>query len=130
VVNPLRIECLQVLFAMSPHFHLLQHHLPFVAEALKKSFNDPSFDIKLYAGRVLDVLGHTMSNYLLDHKTDRKPDDVNVCLKFWLDLFPVVTQVIQNDGNSAALRTICCDALGNIGVEVFERLPVSTFIWK
>jgi HEAT repeat-containing protein 6 len=132
VVTPLRIECLQVLFAMSSHFHLLQGHLAHVAEALKNSFADPSFDVKLYAGRVLDTLGHTMATYLLEHKGDNKTGNdsdilLNSCLKFWLDLIPDVTQAIQNDANSATLRTVCCDALANIGPEVFERLPVRNY---
>jgi hypothetical protein len=101
---------------------------------LKNSFADPSFDVKLYAGRVLDALGHTMANHLLEHKSENKAGnegDVlpNVCLKFWLDLIPDVTQAIQNDTNSATLRTVCCDALANIGAEVFERFPVSS-LWK
>lgn len=65
VVMPVRMECLQVLSAMASHYSLLADHLLLVAAALKNSFNDAIPEIKLYAGRVLDLIGHAINTSLL-----------------------------------------------------------------
>lgn len=64
-VMPVRMECLQVLSAMTSHYSLLAEHLALVAVALKNSFNDAIPEIKLYSGRVLDLLGHAINTSLL-----------------------------------------------------------------
>lgn len=38
---------------------------------------------------------------------------------------PKVIEQIQQNNDVAALKSICCDALSNIGSHVFERLEVS-----
>lgn len=37
---------------------------------------------------------------------------------------PKVVEQIQHNNDVAALKSICCDALSNIGSHIFERLEV------
>lgn len=39
-------------------------------------------------------------------------------------LIPTIVQRIQNHTENSTLKSICCDSLSNIGVYVFEKLPV------
>nr|XP_040222716.2 HEAT repeat-containing protein 6 [Anopheles coluzzii] len=121
-VMPVRMECLQVLCAMSSHFSLLADHLPMVAQALVNAFGDPLSEIKLYAGRLLDLLGHALHTaLLLEDKSD--PELLDVALQFWTTIMSTVTEQIQDVYLIATLRSVCCDALGNIGVHVYEKFP-------
>uniref|UniRef100_A0A182K443 HEAT repeat-containing protein 6 n=1 Tax=Anopheles christyi TaxID=43041 RepID=A0A182K443_9DIPT len=121
-VMPVRMECLQVLCAMASHFSLLADHLPMVAQALVNAFGDPLSEIKLYAGRLLDLLGHAIHTaLLLQDKIDQ--EQLNVALEFWTTIMPTVTEQIQDVYLIATLRSVCCDALGNIGVHVYEKFP-------
>lgn len=54
------------------------------------------------------------------------PDELNTSVDFWVTMLPIVTEQIQDMQQNTSLRTICCDALGNLGVHVFEKLPVSS----
>ncbi|XP_062552864.1 HEAT repeat-containing protein 6 [Armigeres subalbatus] len=121
-VMPVRMECLQVLSAMTSHYSLLADYLPLVALALENSFHDAIPEIKLYSGRVLDLLGHAINTSLL-LKVTIDPDELNASVDFWVAMLPIVTEQIQDIQQSASLRGICCDALGNLGVHVFEKLP-------
>nr|XP_019538414.2 HEAT repeat-containing protein 6 [Aedes albopictus] len=121
-VMPVRMECLQVLSAMTGHYSLLADHLRLVADALRNAFNDTIPEIKLYAGRVLDLLGHAINTSLL-LKVTIDPDELNTSVDFWVTMLPIVTEQIQDMQQNTSLRTICCDALGNLGVHVFEKLP-------
>ncbi|XP_038119587.1 HEAT repeat-containing protein 6 [Culex quinquefasciatus] len=121
-VMPVRMECLQVLSAMTSHYSLLVEHLPLVAQALQASFRDAIPEIKLYAGRVLDLLGHAINTSLL-LKVTIDPDELTNSVAFWTAMLPTVTEQIQDMQQNASLRAICCDALGNLGVHVFEKLP-------
>ncbi|XP_050073590.1 HEAT repeat-containing protein 6 [Anopheles maculipalpis] len=121
-VMPVRMECLQVLCAMASHYSLLVDHLPMVAEALVNAFGDPLPEIKLYAGRLLDLLGHAIhTELLLQDKIDI--EHLDVALQFWTSIIPIVTEQIQDVQLVATLRSVCCDALGNIGVHVYEKFP-------
>lgn len=81
-VMPVRMECLQVLCAMSSHFSLLADHLPMVAQALVNAFGDPLSEIKLYAGRLLDLLGHALHTALL-----LEGEILKECLSVQVNLF-------------------------------------------
>uniref|UniRef100_A0A182RSQ4 HEAT repeat-containing protein 6 n=1 Tax=Anopheles funestus TaxID=62324 RepID=A0A182RSQ4_ANOFN len=121
-VMPVRMECLQVLCAMTSHYSLIADHLPLVAQALIKAFGDPLSEIKLYAGRLLDLLGHAIhTELILQDKID--PEQLNVAIHFWASIIPTVTEQIQDVRLVATLRSVCCDALGNVGVHVYEKFP-------
>uniref|UniRef100_A0A182Q6Z2 HEAT repeat-containing protein 6 n=1 Tax=Anopheles farauti TaxID=69004 RepID=A0A182Q6Z2_9DIPT len=113
-VMPVRMECLQVLCAMTAHYSLLADHLSLVAQALMNAFGDAQFEIKLYAGRLLDLLGHAIhTSLLLKDKIDA--DELTVALHFWTEVIPTVREQIQDVQLAPSLRSVCCDALGNIG---------------
>uniref|UniRef100_A0AAG5D991 HEAT repeat-containing protein 6 n=1 Tax=Anopheles atroparvus TaxID=41427 RepID=A0AAG5D991_ANOAO len=121
-VMTVRMECLQVLCVMTGHYSLLCDHLLLVAQALVNAFGDPAAEIKLYAGRVLDLLGHAIHTSLLLPDTIDS-EEINMALNFWLKIIPTVTGQIQDVDLIPSVRSVCCDALGNIGVHVFEKLP-------
>ncbi|XP_058125847.1 HEAT repeat-containing protein 6 [Anopheles ziemanni] len=121
-VMTVRMECLQVLCVMTGHYSLLSEYLLLVAQALVNAFGDPAAEIKLYAGRVLDLLGHAINSSLL-LKDTIDVDEINGALNFWLTIVPIVTSQIQDVDLIPSVRSVCCDALGNIGVHVFEKLP-------
>lgn len=52
---------------------------------------------------------------------------MNDVLAFWLEMLPALTEQIQNIEQNPVVRTMCCDAMGDVGVHVYEKLPVS--IW-
>lgn len=55
----------------------------------------------------------------------KNKDDIESCSSFWTCVMPkVIEQIQQND--AAILKSICCDALSNIGSHVFERLEVTS----
>lgn len=60
-----RIECLQVLTALTSHYLLLKDHLPSISIALLLTLKESSpADEKIYASRMLETLGSSMNNYL------------------------------------------------------------------
>lgn len=59
-----RTESLLVLSAMTSHYLLVKSNLEFIGKALLNSFKDPVPDVRLYASRVLDLIGHSMNTYL------------------------------------------------------------------
>ncbi|XP_055530262.1 HEAT repeat-containing protein 6 [Wyeomyia smithii] len=121
-VMPVRMECLQILSAMTSHYSLLVDHLALVAEALKKTFKDAVPEIRLYTARVSDLLGHAISTSLLSEVTITQKELAD-CVDFWTEMLPSITEQIQDAQQSPMLRTICCDAIGNLGVHVYEKLP-------
>lgn len=63
---PVRIESLQVLSCLAPHFLLLKDHLELIEIALEKSLSDSQAEIRLYTAKTLDTIGHSMSAYLIE----------------------------------------------------------------
>lgn len=100
----------------------MKQHLPLISEALKNGFDDN--ELILYAVRCLDVIGYSMNTYLLTNAINA--DYLNICLQFWLTMLPCITKQIQDPNQPVALKIVCCDTLSNIGIHVFERLPVNT----
>ncbi|XP_058066119.1 HEAT repeat-containing protein 6 [Anopheles bellator] len=121
-VMPVRMECLQVLCAMASHYSLLRKHLRLVAQALVNAFGDPVTEVKLVAGRVLDLVGHAVHTSLLSKDTV-DTEELNKAVQFWNVILPTATEQIQDVYLFPNLRSACCDALGNIGVHVFEKFP-------
>ncbi|XP_058462636.1 HEAT repeat-containing protein 6 [Malaya genurostris] len=121
-VMPVRMECLQIISAMTSHYSLLSDHLPLVSSALVKSFRDGVPEIRMYAGRVLDLLGHAINTSLL-LRVSTNQEELTASVQFWTTMIPVVTEQIQDIQQSPSMRAICCDAFGNMGVHVYEKLP-------
>ncbi|XP_050093715.1 HEAT repeat-containing protein 6 [Anopheles aquasalis] len=121
-IMAVRMECLQVLCAMSSHYSLLRHHLKPVAQALRNAFVDPVIEVKIVAARVVDLLGHAVNTSLLSMDTV-DPEELATAMHFWDAITPLLMDEIQDVYLFSTMRSICCDALGNIGVHVFEKLP-------
>ncbi|XP_058828789.1 HEAT repeat-containing protein 6 [Topomyia yanbarensis] len=121
-VMPVRMECLQIISAMTLHYSLLADHLPLVASALLKSFRDSVPEIRMCAARVLDLLGHAINTSLL-LKVTTDPQELIVSVHFWTTMLPTVTEQIQDIDQNPMMRAVCCDAFGNMGVHVYEKLP-------
>lgn len=112
---------------MAPHFVLLKNHLPVIVNALVSTFNDKSWEIRLHAAKCFDTIGHSMGVYLLEEGQYHR-EDVNFCLQFWLDMIPIVIDKINDTEQQTSMKAVCCDSLSNIGVVLYERLPVCLFI--
>ncbi|XP_053684923.1 HEAT repeat-containing protein 6 [Sabethes cyaneus] len=121
-VMPVRMECLQILSAMTSHYSLLTDHLAPIAEALKRTFKDSVPEIRLYTARVADLLGHAISSSLLLKATIGQKE-LSDAVDFWTEMLPAIREQIQDAQQSPMLRTVCCDAYGNLGVHVYEKLP-------
>lgn len=52
---------------MALHFLLINDHLELISYALKSSLNDSQPEIRLYASKCLDVIGHSINKYLLEN---------------------------------------------------------------
>ncbi|KAH8400458.1 hypothetical protein KR222_000449 [Zaprionus bogoriensis] len=126
--TPLRVECLQVLLAMSTHFRLLRDHVARLSDVLCAALADASGDVRLYAARCLDALGYQMARQCGEQQTDANcnpnpsPDLDPSHLVFWQRLLPAIYGA-YTDAGSTTLRCSLCDALSNMGVQSFERLP-------
>lgn len=47
------------------------------------------------------------------------------CVNFWLCLIPYVMAQLQDDAlNASTVKALCYETLSNIGVHVYEKLPV------
>lgn len=64
IATSVRTESLQILSAMTAHFLLLKANLKLVCTALNNTFKDPVPEVRMYATRVLDFLGHAINSYL------------------------------------------------------------------
>lgn len=119
------MECLQVLLVMSAHFTLLKNHLQLIAAALINSFSDIVPDIQLYGAKVIDALGQAINNHLVTEDSV-KLEEFTTFYDFWQSIIPHVLQQIQNLNLNSKQRAACCDCMANIGVYIYEKLPVST----
>lgn len=122
VLPSIGIGSLQVLSGMATHYYLLEKYLSQISTALKLRIADPNMEICHSAAKCLDALGHGISQHLANYTTLNQ-DAVVGPVNFWLEILPVVVEQIQNSTQSSLLRSVYCDALANIGVHVFERLP-------
>ncbi|KAM8720732.1 hypothetical protein ACLKA7_006727 [Drosophila subpalustris] len=113
--SPLRVECLQVILAMSTHFALLRDHLTRLSSVLCGALEDASLDVRLYGARCLDAVG-----FQLARQSVEQPNESDV--SFWLRMLQAIYAAYQ-DAATATLKSSLCDALSNMGVHSFERLP-------
>lgn len=114
-----RIESLQVLGALCAHFLLLKDHQRLISVALVNSFNSTA-DEQLFVGRVLDVYGNALNVYLSQDK--RHLQDLELSTEFWINMIASAVEKIQDNNQTATLRTSLVDAFANIGAHVFEKL--------
>ncbi|KAH8387161.1 hypothetical protein KR093_005071 [Drosophila rubida] len=117
---PLRLECLQVILAMATHFALLRDHLARLAAVLCTALGDASLDVRLYGARCLDAVGFQMARQAQEQQSEAEL--LQQHLLFWQRLLQSIYAAYL-DASSATLKCALCDALSNMGVSSFERLP-------
>lgn len=119
VVAPVRLECLQILSAMSRNYldSLMLPYLGPITSALEKAFYDLLYDqIVLYSARTANFLGNAMMK-------NCNEKNVSAYLGFWQALLngPLIN-LAQNE-HYAPVRAAACDCLSNIGCRLFRELP-------
>ncbi|KAG4067443.1 hypothetical protein HA402_009680 [Bradysia odoriphaga] len=116
-----RIQGLQMISTIATHFELVKHCLQEIAEAISNSFDSDCLEIRMHAVKCLDVVGYWINMHLTNEQMTNR-NDIEMCLLFWTTVMPKVFTVIQLNNDVAALKSICCDSLSNIGSYIFERL--------
>lgn len=122
-----RHQSLQIILMMAPHYIWIKSHLLLIAEALENTLQDEIPTVRLRAARCLDVVVHSINTHLLSQSNLKNVDfeaDVEVALQFWSKILNILTDQLQDLSQSSAIKSIFCDAFSDIGVHVFERLPV------
>lgn len=131
------IESLHVISTMARHFTLVKDHLPLIMSAFQTilasnrpivmSGDSPSADIRLHAIRCIDMLGHHL-NVHLSGPGAKCGDDLNAGFAFWETIVVILIEELQSSDDSLVVRAAACEALSNIGVYTYERLPVSDYM--
>lgn len=117
---------------MAPHYIWIKPHLLLIAEALERALLDEIPSVRLRAARCLDVVVHSINVYLLSQsnlKSAEFESDVEIALQFWSKILGILTDQLQDLTQSSAAKSTFCDAYSDIGVHVYERLPVSVLIF-
>lgn len=125
-----RHQSLQIILTMAPHFMWIKSHLLLLAHALENTIRDDIASIRQRTARCMDIIAHSIGNYLLEQSDasaagSEFEEDVQVALLFWTKILPSVTEQLQDAELSGLTKSIFCDVFSNIGVHVYERLPVS-----
>lgn len=123
-----RHQSLQIILMMAPHYVWIKPHLILIAEALERTLQDDIQTVRRRAARCLDVVVHSINAYLLSQSNEKNAEfecDVEMALQFWSKIQNIVTEQLQDLTLSAATKSTFCDAYSDIGVHVYERLPVN-----
>lgn len=118
---------------MAPHFIWIKPHLLLIAEALERTLQDDIQTIRLRAARCLDVVVHSINTHLLsqsNHKNAEFECDVEMALQFWSKIQNILTEQLQDLTLNSATKSTFCDAYSDIGVHVYERLPVCIYTFR
>lgn len=123
-----RHQCLQIILTMAPHYVWIKPHLILISQALEFAFLDDIASVRQRAARCLDVITHSINTYLLQQSANKASDfelDTEHALTFWLKMLQSITLQLQDIDQGVTTKSIFCDVLSNIGVNIYERLPVS-----
>lgn len=128
LATAVRIESLQVLMVLSAHFAIVKSHLTKVSEVLQHSLNDILPDVRLYAARCVDACAYQINCYLVDHALC-SDIEIRECKAFWQNMISIIISHIRRDSEEiTTVRITLCDALSNIGMQMFEHIPHSSQI--
>lgn len=122
-----RHQSLQVLLTMSSHFDWIKSHLVMIADALRNSMKDEVTTVRQRSARCMDIVAHSTSNSLLNQSANKSPDfdeNVDMAISFWTEILRSITEQLQSEDIEGVTKSVYCDALSDIGVCVYERLPV------
>lgn len=123
----MRHQSLQIILMMAPHYMWIKPHLLLIAEALERTLQDDIQTVQLRAARCLDVVVHSINAHLLSQSNQNNAEfecDVEVALQFWTKIQDILTGKLQVLTLNSAIKSIFCDAYSDIGVHIYERLPV------
>lgn len=123
---PTKLESLQVMSAMARNYFttLISPYLSYIVKGLEISLvasSERSVDLRLHAGKTLDSIGQAMSLYFVNNP-DKTFLSVDQGLVFWNSLLNGPLLTLMDNEEQSALRSVACDCLGSIGMDVFERL--------
>lgn len=113
---------------MAPHYVWIKPHLQLIAQALDHTLQDEIPTVRHRAARCLDIMAHSISSHLITQSNAKSSEfeaDVEMALLFWSKMLQIITEQLQDLELGSATKSIFCDAYSNIGVHVYERLPVS-----
>lgn len=116
---------------MAPHYTWIRAHLLLIAESLESTLQDEIPSVRLRAARCLDLVVHSINTHLLSQSSTKNADfenDVEIALQFWSKIFTILSDQIEEPTQNSATKSTICDAYSNIGVHVYERLPVNKTI--
>ncbi|XP_017136587.1 HEAT repeat-containing protein 6 [Drosophila miranda] len=116
---PLRLECYQVLLAMTTHIGLLRKQQAHLGRVIASGLMYANADVQLHAARCLDSMGYQMGRALPE------PSDRNLELSFWLGLLPHIFAAFCAEAAPGPLKCALCDSLSNMGAVTFEDLPTA-----
>lgn len=122
-----RHQSLQIILMMAPHYMWIKSHLLLIVDALENTLQDEAPTVRLRAARCLDVVVHSNSSYLLSQNNQKNVEfdiDVEIALQFWTKILDILTEQLQDLSLSSDIKSTFCDAFSDIGVHVYERLPV------
>lgn len=122
-----RHQCLQIILTMAPHFIWIKPHLILLSQALENTFLDDVASVRQRAARCLDVITHSINAYLLSQSANNAIEfeqDIENALLFWMKILQSITMQLQDNDQNVVSKSIFCDVLSNIGVNIYERLPV------
>lgn len=123
----MRHQSLQIVLMMAPHYIWIKPHLLLIAEALECALQDDIQTVQLRAARCLDVVVHSINAHLLSQSNQKNNEfecDVEMALQFWSKIQQILTEQLQDLTLNSATKSTFCDAYSDIGVHVYERLPV------
>lgn len=123
-----RHQCLQIILTMAPHYIWIKPHLILISQALENAFLDDIPSVCQRAARCLDVITHSINAYLLSQSAINANDfeqDTENALIFWIKMLQSITAQLQDINQNVITKSIFCDVLSNIGVNIYERLSVS-----
>lgn len=118
---------------MAPHYIWIKPHLLLIAKALECTLQDDIQTVQLRAARCLDVVVHSINTHLLSQSSQKNTAfecDVEMALQFWTKIEAILTEQLQDLTLNAATKSTFCDAYSDIGVHVYERLPVRVYEHK
>lgn len=113
---------------MAPHYMWIKSHLLLIAEALENTIQDEVSTVRLRAARCVDAVVHSINMHLLSQSGQKNADfenDVDIAQQFWLKIISILTNELQDPAQIPTIKSIFCDAFSDIGVHIYERLPVS-----
>lgn len=122
-----RHQSLQIILTMAPHSAWIKSHLVLISEALENALRDDVPSIRHRAARCLDIIANSINTHLLAQSINSDAEfenNIEKSLLFWTKMLQSITEQLQDVEQNSAMKATFCDVFSNIGVHIYERLPV------